>query len=107
MQLPKSWAEEQIEVAQNVEKGQSTLDGYLLKQTFSVDLANTVLVIWILRHALPFNRFYDPPLRAAFKLANQKADLQTPTWAAGVAKELYAKMNESVISLVYVSYFVY
>jgi hypothetical protein len=59
--------------------------------------------MWILKHALPFNRFYDVPLRAAFKLANRRAELRTPTWAAGVAKELYLSLSSAAIALVYVS----
>lgn len=80
--------------------GQQTLDSFLSQTTFSVDLCNTVLVLWIMLHALPFNRFYDPPLRAAFKLANRRADLRSPTWAAGVAKDLYVSLSAAAISLV-------
>lgn len=59
--------------------------------------------MWIMKHALPFNRFYDMPLRAAFKLVNQRADLRTPTWAAGVAKDLYLSLSSAAIALVSVS----
>lgn len=80
-----------------------TFDSFLSSASFSVDLCNKVLVIWIMKHALPFNRFYDIPLRAAFKLANQRADLRTPTWAAGVAKNLYLSLSSAAIALVSVS----
>lgn len=100
--LPQTWAQEQAleEAASNKANGQPTLDSFLLRTTFNVDLCNTVLVMWILLHALLFNRFYDPPLRAAFKLANRRADLRTPTWAAGVAKDLYQILSNAAISLV-------
>lgn len=104
-ELPKTWPEEQADNARdlNESNGQSTLDLYLAQPTFDVDMCNTVLVIWILWHALPFNRFYDGPLRAAFKLANRRADLRTPTWAAGIAKDLYLNLSSVVIDLVLVS----
>lgn len=89
--------------ASNTANGQPTLDSFLAQATFSVDLCNTVLVMWILLHALPFNRFYDSPLRAAFKLANRRAELRTPTWAAGVAKELYFSLSSAAVSMVQVS----
>jgi hypothetical protein len=109
LDLPNTWAQDQAENAQvaNEANGQQTLDVFLSQATFSVDLCNTVLVIWILWHALPFNRFYDGPLRAAFKLANRRADLRTPTWAAGIAKELYHNLSSSVIDLVFVSFYVF
>lgn len=106
MKLPKTWQQDQAENAQalNQANGQSTLDAFLSEPTFSVELCNIVLVIWILWHALPFNRFYDCPLRAAFKLANRRADLRTPTWAANISKELYLTLSSAVIDLVSVSW---
>lgn len=103
--LPLTWVQEQAANAAltNESNGQTTLDSYLSSASFSVDLCNTVLVIWIIKHALPFNRFYDIPLRAAFKLANRRAELRTPTWAAGVAKNLYLSLSSAAIALVYVS----
>lgn len=103
--LPLTWAQEQVQTAAALNElhGQPTLDAFLSQATFSVDLCNTVLVMWILKHALPFNGFYDVPLRAAFKLANLRAELRTPTWAAGVAKELYLSLSSAAIALVYVS----
>lgn len=103
--LPNSWAQEQAENAQELTEanGQNTLDAFLSQLTFSVELCNIVLVIWILWHTLPFNRLYDFPLRAAFKLANRRADLRSPTWAAGISKELYLNLSLAVIDLVLVS----
>lgn len=100
--LPKTSHEEQADNSQesNEANGQSTLDVFLSQPTFNVDLCNTVLVIWIILHASPFNRFYDAPLRAAFKLANRRADLRTPTWASGIAKDLYLNLSSAVIDLV-------
>lgn len=100
--LPNSWAQEQAENAQELTEanGQNTLDAFLSQLTFSVELCNIVLVIWILWHTLPFNRLYDFPLRAAFKLANRRADLRSPTWAAGISKDLYLNLSLEVIYLV-------
>lgn len=56
-----------------------------------------------MKHALPFNRFYDIPLRAAFKLANRWAELRSATWAAGVANKMYSSLSSAVIALVFVS----
>lgn len=103
--LPLTWAQEQAEslAASNAANGQPTLDAFLSQTTFSVELCNTVLVVWILWHALPFNRFYDLPLRAAFTLANRRAVLRTPTWAASASKELYGALSSAAVALVYAS----
>lgn len=65
---------------------------------FNVDILNVLLVIWLLRHALPWVRFQDPTLRAAFHLTHGKADLRSPTWAAATAKELYSSLYDQLIS---------
>lgn len=101
MKLPPTWKElnEPVEVVLNPG---NTMKSFLSQSTFSVDLLNVVLVIWILRHALPWLRFQDPTLRAAFKLGNRAAQLRSPKWAATTAKELFFSLYNVVISRIQV-----
>ncbi|KAH9823091.1 hypothetical protein DFH28DRAFT_1172128 [Melampsora americana] len=59
--LPPTWKKlnEPVQVA--IKPG-NTIKLFLSASTFSVELLNVILVIWILRHALPWMRFQDPTL---------------------------------------------
>lgn len=81
-----------------VTSNKGTLDVFLSQATFSLDLLNFVMVIWLLRQALAFTRFEDPILRAAFKLSNRQATLRSGKWAASMAHELYSCLRDKAIS---------
>lgn len=81
----------------------SMMTSFITRPPFNVDILNVLLVIWVLRHALPWSRFQDPTLRAAFHLTHAKADLRSPTWAATTAKELYASLYNQLITKIKVS----
>lgn len=107
LDLPRTWQQQQDEIVRVASTNpQSTLDSFLSQSTFSVELFNTVLVLWLLRHALPFSRFNDPALRAAFKLSNQSAMVRGTTWASETAKGIYQGLSVAVIDQLRVSHFV-
>lgn len=111
--LPPTWKElnEPVQVSMN---SGNTLKSFLSQSTFSVKLFNVVLVIWILRHALPWIWFQDTTLRAAFKLSNPAGVVRLPKRAASTAKELFFFLYTMLLSaasrweysLFFVSFFV-
>ena len=103
MELPPTWKQQQADLSVTVSGNTGTLDLFLSQPTFSLDLLNIVMVIWITRQALGFTRFEDPILRAAFKLSNREATIRTVKWAASMSHELYAILRDQVISQVMVS----
>lgn len=102
--LPPTWKElnEPVQVSMN---SGNTLKSILSQSTFSVKLFNVVLVIWILRHALPWIWFQNTTLRAAFKLRNPDGVVRSPKWAASTAKELFFSLYNVVISRIKVRVF--
>lgn len=81
-----------------------TLDNYIVKDTFSVDLLNKLLVIWLVEEALAWERMHDRALRAAFKLSNIGATIRSASWAARVARDLWIAMKRQAIDAVKVSF---
>ncbi|KNE93751.1 hypothetical protein PSTG_12854 [Puccinia striiformis f. sp. tritici PST-78] len=59
-------------------------------------LTGEILVIWQVRHALPWSRIKDAELRAAFLYANKDARLYLQRWSADEAKQLYAGLRKKV-----------
>jgi hypothetical protein len=102
MDLPPSWQEQQQTL---ISSSSGTLDSFVSKDKFSVDLLNVVCVIWVVRHALPWARFQDVGLRAAFRMSNVSATLRSPVWAANTAKRLYCGMQNTVLQMIKVSFF--
>lgn len=98
--LPPSYAERQ-----EAKKKNSTLKSYFNGPTFTVDLLNMILVIWLVRHALPWARFEDPSLRAAFYTINRGAVICSRTWAAQQSVLLYSDLHSKALSAVRVSHF--
>lgn len=93
IKLDLSWPEQQ-----NAQKAQTnTLDRFVVKQVFSVKNLNLMLVIWVLRHALPWARFEDTILRAALWFSNPLATMYSATWAAQAAQRLYAGLQKQVL----------
>lgn len=74
MKLPATYQE--VQKAKNKKTpGGKFMDSFLNRPTFSVQMLNVLLVLWMLQHALAWLRFSDPILQSAFKLANPSADM--------------------------------
>lgn len=99
--LPPSYAD-QIEAQSKVKKG--TLKSYFVGPKFSADLVNMILVLWLVRHALPWARFEDPALRAAFHTVNCGAVVRSRTWAAQQSVILFSGLHDQAINTVKVSF---
>lgn len=64
---------------------------------------NQLVLIWVVRRALPWSRFEDPELRAAFRYSNAQAHLYGRTWASNQGHQLYLALSEEVIGKLKVS----
>lgn len=84
---------------------QGSLKSYFGGPSFTVDLINMILVIWVVRHALPWTRFEDPALRAAFYAVNRGATVRSKTWAAKQSVILYAGLHDKAINTIKVRLF--
>jgi hypothetical protein len=62
-----------------------------------------ILVIWIVRHALPWARFEDVALRLAFYTVNRGAKVRSTCWAAKKSVELFAALHDKAINQLKVS----
>jgi hypothetical protein len=104
MKLPPTYKQKQEQMAKEPnDKG--ILSAFISGPTFTVDLLNMILVMWIVRHALPWARFEDPALRAAFHSVNRGAVVRSRTWAAQQSVILYSALHEKAINAVKVSLF--
>lgn len=100
MELLPSYQEQQ----ELIEKpNQGTLAAFLSGPTFTVELLNMLLVMWVVRHALPWSRFEDPTLRAAFHSVNRGAVVRSRCWAAQQSVILYSDLHNKAINTVKVS----
>lgn len=98
--LPPSYTDKQ----QSKEKiNKATLSSFISGPPFTVELLNMLLVLWIIRHALPWARFEDPALRAAFNSVNRGAIVRSRTWAAQKSVLLYSALHHKAITTVKVS----
>lgn len=95
--LPPSYTET-LEVQSKLKK--TTLTSYLKGPTFTSDLVNMILVLWVVRHALPWARFEDPALRGAFFTVNRGATVRSRTWAAQKLVILFSGLHEKAINKV-------
>lgn len=100
MDLPLSY--EEIEKSKQAEPN-SKLTSYFNGPVFTPELMNMVLVVWIIRHALPWARFEDAALRAAFFTVNRGALVRSRTWAAQQSVQLFSALHEKAITAVKVS----
>ncbi|POV97175.1 hypothetical protein PSHT_14712 [Puccinia striiformis] len=90
--LPESVAERLAREAKEAKNSkQTTLTGFVPTKKFECRVLNQIIVIWQVRHALPWARIEDPELRAAFLYSNKDARLYSRQWSADEAKQLYAK----------------
>ncbi|POW05309.1 hypothetical protein PSTT_09760 [Puccinia striiformis] len=92
--LPETVAERLAREAKDSK--QSKLTGFVPTKRFECQVLNQILVIWQVRHALPWSRIEDPELRAAFLYSNKEARLYSRRWSADEAKQLYAGLRKKV-----------
>lgn len=99
--LPPSYNDKQESSQTKNDKG--TLTAFVSGPPFTVELVNMLLVLWIVRHALPWARFEDPALRAAFNSINRGAVVRSKTWASQQSVILYSDLHNKAINTVKVS----
>lgn len=89
---------------QNKKSQDSTLTSFVTGPTFTVELLNMILVLWIIRHTLPWARFEDPALRTAFYSVNRGAVVRSSTWAAQQSVQLFGALHDKAINTLKVSF---
>ncbi|KNE98017.1 hypothetical protein PSTG_08690 [Puccinia striiformis f. sp. tritici PST-78] len=58
---------------------------------------NQLLVMWLVRHLLPWNRIEDIDLEVAFRYARPGIKINSRGWAASEAHRLYCNLQDKVI----------
>ncbi|KAA1077734.1 hypothetical protein PGT21_018337 [Puccinia graminis f. sp. tritici] len=84
------------------EKNASVLTN-LADSNFDNRTLNQILVMWLMRSALPWMRIEDTLLAISFNYARKGIKLYSRTWAAEEAQRLYVNLQEKVISNLKVS----
>ncbi|KNE89611.1 hypothetical protein PSTG_16934 [Puccinia striiformis f. sp. tritici PST-78] len=59
---------------------------------------NQLLVMWLVRHSLPWNRIEDIDLEVVFRYARPGIKINSRGWAASEAHRLYCNLQDKVIS---------
>ncbi|PLW27280.1 hypothetical protein PCASD_18821 [Puccinia coronata f. sp. avenae] len=70
---------------------------FVTKGRFDNNTFNKLMVIWIIRHSLPWARFNDDTLRINIDFLNSHAKLHSQTWAATTSQSLYLNLQKSVL----------
>ncbi|KAA1079442.1 hypothetical protein PGT21_011555 [Puccinia graminis f. sp. tritici] len=66
-------------------------------EKFDNIILNRVVVLWLLRQAIPWNRVEDPYLQAAFNYCEPAANLFKRKWAATASRTAYLELQEEVV----------
>ncbi|OAV96203.1 hypothetical protein PTTG_26415 [Puccinia triticina 1-1 BBBD Race 1] len=92
VKLPPSIAEKRL-----IDAKQAPMSSFLQpKPVFVNRVLNQIIMIWQIRHALPWYWIEDCYLRAAFLYANPKALLYGKQWSADESKKLYLGLKATV-----------
>ncbi|KAI7955269.1 hypothetical protein MJO28_005669 [Puccinia striiformis f. sp. tritici] len=94
--LPLS-ADDEESTAQSKKNASGTLNAFVQKGRFNNQTLNKILVLWLIRQSLAWNRFEDHLLRVAFDYSNAASSIYSRTWAALHARKLYVTLQEQVI----------
>ncbi|KNE86901.1 hypothetical protein PSTG_19730, partial [Puccinia striiformis f. sp. tritici PST-78] len=94
--LPIS-ADDEDSAIQSKKNATGTLNAFFQKERFDNKTMNKILVLWLIRHSLAWNRFEDHLLRVAFDYSNATSSIFCRTWAALHARKLYVTLQEQVI----------
>ncbi|KAI9610575.1 hypothetical protein H4Q26_006718 [Puccinia striiformis f. sp. tritici PST-130] len=65
---------------------------------FDHRILNQIIVMWLVRHSLPWNRIEDHEIDFAFRYSQPGLKLNSWVWAASEAHKLYCNLQEKVIS---------
>ncbi|OAV95294.1 hypothetical protein PTTG_26706 [Puccinia triticina 1-1 BBBD Race 1] len=90
--------------AKDIEKFDEThhheaMTNYLQHGKFDLKVFNQLLVFWLIRYSLPWNRIEDYLLSVAFKYVQRGIHLYSRTWAATEAHRLYMNLQKNVVSV--------
>jgi hypothetical protein len=72
-------------------------------EKFNNTILNQIIVLWLLRQAIPWNRVEDPYLKAAFNYFKPAAILFKQKWAANGARKVYLELQEAMLHCLKVS----
>jgi hypothetical protein len=72
-------------------------------EKFNNTILNQIIVLWLLRQAIPWNRVEDPYLKAAFNYCEPAAILFKRKWAATGARKAYLELQEAMLHRLKVS----
>lgn len=75
------------------------------KFTFDDKIFNQILVMWLIRSSLPWNRMGDFYLNVAFNYVWRGTKVFSRTWAATEAHRLYLNLQEKVLSELKVQFY--
>ena len=84
------------------EKG--AMSKFLGNGPFDLKVFNQLLIMWLIRYALPWNQIEDFLLEVAFIYVQQGIKLNSWTWAATEAHKLYFNLQGTVVSNLQVSF---
>ncbi|KNF05304.1 hypothetical protein PSTG_01519 [Puccinia striiformis f. sp. tritici PST-78] len=65
---------------------------------FDHRILNQIIVMWLVRHSLPWNQIEDHEIDFAFRYSQPGLKLNSWVWAASEAHKLYCNLQEKVIS---------
>ncbi|POW06752.1 hypothetical protein PSTT_08755 [Puccinia striiformis] len=65
---------------------------------FNVGVFNQLLVMWLVRNSLPWNRIKDSQLEVALRYARPGIKIRSRGWAASEAHRLYCNLQDKVIA---------
>ncbi|KAA1073275.1 hypothetical protein PGT21_007171 [Puccinia graminis f. sp. tritici] len=66
-------------------------------EKFDNTILNQIIVLWLLRQSIPWNRVEDPYLKAAFNYCEPAAILFKQKWAATGARKAYLELQEAML----------
>jgi hypothetical protein len=75
--------------------------------TFEVKTFNQLLVMWMIRHALPWNRIEDLLLGVAFDYVRRGVKIYARSWIAMEAHKLYCNLQCKVLANINVRFIVF
>ncbi|KAI9629607.1 hypothetical protein KEM48_012828 [Puccinia striiformis f. sp. tritici PST-130] len=94
--LPIS-ADDEDSAIQSKKNASGTLNAFVQKGRFDNKTMNKILVLWLIRHSLAWNRFEDHLLRVAFDYSNTTSLIFCRTWAALHARKLYVTVAQPIL----------
>jgi hypothetical protein len=80
------------------DRHQTKVKGSLTHAAFDNRIYNQLLLIWLIRNSMPWNRFDDFLLHVTFNYVRHGVSIYSPTWAATKAHLLYMNLQSKVIT---------